>query len=62
MDPDNKKVHRRLLLNYYNILNEPRDAEKQLDKFKTSFANHFGFSKPYIDKRVNNENEPGEIE
>jgi len=55
MDTENKKVYRGLLLNYYNILNEPRDAEKQLDKFKTSFANHFGFSKAYMDKRVNNE-------
>jgi hypothetical protein len=55
MDTENKKVYRGLLLNFYNILNEPRDVEKQLDKFKTNFANHFGFSKAYMDKRINNE-------
>src|SRR5690606_454612 len=56
MDAENKKVYRGLLLNYYLILNEPRDVEKQLVNFKNNFANHFGFSKAYMDKRINNEN------
>ena len=55
MDSENKKVYRGLLLNYYNILKEPIDAEKQLEKFTTNFALHFGFSKAYIEKRINNE-------
>ena len=55
MDSENKRVYRGLLLNYYNILNEPYNAEKQLEKFYTNFALHFGFSKAYIEKRINNE-------
>ena len=55
MDSENKRVYRGLLLNYYNILKEPRDAEKQLEKFYTNFALHFGFSKAYMEKRINNE-------
>ena len=55
MDSENKKVYRGLLLNYYNILKEPIDSEKQLEKFTTNFALHFGFSKAYMEKRINNE-------
>jgi hypothetical protein len=56
MSTEKIEEYRGLLLNYYRVLAEPRDTEKQLEKFKTNFANHFGFSKKYMDKRINNEN------
>lgn len=55
MDLESKKKYCGLLLNYYNTFSDPRDIEKQLENYKISFSDHFGFSKAYMDKRVNNE-------
>ena len=45
LDETKRKEYRQLLLNYYHILSEPWDIEKQLEKFKLRYASHFGISK-----------------
>ncbi|MGX1930193.1 hypothetical protein [Flagellimonas sp. 2504JD4-2] len=54
LSEEKKKEYRQLLINYYQALAEPKDIEKQLDSFKLDYANRFGFSKSYFDKRINN--------
>ena len=54
MTDEAKNGYRDALINYYNILADSNDVKKQLNEYKTNFANYFGFSKKYLDKRMDN--------